>query len=137
MRLDGDLQDTDSVSDDNTNDLYNSVIDFPDTCQASARYTGARKLLEQAAQDTRYTPFCKTICGSARLAATPPNFRRDHRQICVRGISHYIDIEPHSSSRCSSHCSYLSRLQVVKIGQNLYTEWWKKKWAGAHQNGAL
>ena len=27
------------------------------------------------------TPFCKTICGSARLAATPPNFRRDHRQM--------------------------------------------------------
>ena len=27
------------------------------------------------------TPLCKTICGSARLAATPPNFRRDHRQM--------------------------------------------------------
>ncbi|KAF6232085.1 hypothetical protein HO173_009679 [Letharia columbiana] len=55
MRLDGDVQDIDSVSDDDTNDLYNSVIDFPDTCQASARYTGPRKLLEQAAQDTRYS----------------------------------------------------------------------------------
>lgn len=55
MRLDGDVQDTDSVSDDDTNDLYNSVIDFPNTCQASARYTGPRKLLEQAAQDTRYS----------------------------------------------------------------------------------
>lgn len=54
MRLDGDLQDTDSISHHNTNNLYNSVIDFPDTCQASARYTGARKRLEQAAQDTRY-----------------------------------------------------------------------------------
>ena len=33
-----------------------------------------------------FTPLCKTLCGSAKLAACPAIFGRNHRQRCVEGI---------------------------------------------------
>ena len=39
------------------------------------------------------TPSCKTLGGSAELAADPAKFCLAHRQMRAKGILRYIDIE--------------------------------------------
>ena len=45
------------------------------------------RILQETDPITSDTAFCKTLCGSAKLAAAPAIFCLDHRQMHVEGIS--------------------------------------------------
>ena len=44
-----------------------------------------------------YTLLCKTLCGSAKLAADPAIFCLNHRQLHAEDVSRYINLKSHSS----------------------------------------
>ena len=63
------------------------------SCFASCLGARGAVHLQRTSQSQTSTPSCKTLGGSAELAADPAKFCLAHRQMRAEGILRYIDIE--------------------------------------------